>query len=126
MKIASIKLFMILIIDCIAFVMWFISMFKINGDFKSIWFYVFIICIFIMGVCLVCMTKVVGEINKIYRIKDINSMLKTLKYSENEIEERQKYLNSLSEDKVEEIKLKLENKISEVNKRWFYNENNNK
>ncbi|WP_142921387.1 hypothetical protein [Staphylococcus xylosus] len=72
------------------------------------------------------MTKVVGEINKIYRIKDINSMLKTLKYSENEIEERQKYLNSLSEDKVEEIKLKLENKISEVNKRWFYNENNNK
>lgn len=104
----------------IFFIISFIAFFKMHGNLKSIWFFVFIICLFICAVGIL-----IAQINKchndnINRIKDINGMLRTLNYSENEIEERQKYLTSLSESKSQEIQLKLKDEISKINEENFF------
>ncbi|MGW7813701.1 hypothetical protein ACWEUB_12825 [Staphylococcus xylosus] len=111
------NLIVTLILTAISLILTVISSFKINGDIDSVW-----ICIMVFGAfcCMLFSVKGVLLTNEIQRIININSRLRALHYSEDEIKERQKYLNSLSEYKLEKLKSKLEYESNNINEDNFF------
>lgn len=94
-----------------------ISLLKINSNLDNNWCIVMVV-----GALFTLVGGFKGYITACHidDIKKVNSMLKTLKYSENEIEERQKYLTLLSESKLEKLKNKLTYEINKINEDKFF------
>lgn len=83
-----------------------ISGFKVNG-LESVWLYTMP---FSSTICLLFSFRGTILISEIQQINNINSMLRNLNYSDNEIDERQNYLRSLSDTELEKLASKLKEK----------------
>lgn len=111
------NLIVTLILTAISLILTIISGFKGSSDIDSVW-----ICIMVLAAicCVLFSFKGLILTSEIQRINNINSMLRTLHYSDDEIKERQNYMKSLSEYKLEELKSKLAYEINNINEDNFF------
>ncbi|WP_436949313.1 hypothetical protein [Staphylococcus shinii] len=94
-----------------------ISGMKINGDIDSVWSFVMIVSAIL---CMSLSFRGFLLVSNIQCLREITSMLKSLNYSDNEVEERQKYLRTLSDTKLQEIKFKLTEEMNGMNEKNFF------